>query len=143
MNYDELERHSAQLLADLRQTKDTIGTILEDTTYAEPGTRTDRVYTTYALTSRGREKIACYETTKQAVEDTLEMWPEEDDGDVVVEDDVEMGVAYFARSDGDPRIVHIYYMGDDRDSVMHVESYRCHYEPALGGSVRTVIERLG
>lgn len=104
---------------------------------------TEPVYTAYALTSRGREKIECYGTVQEAVQDMLDLWPEDNEGDLVIEDNVGDGVVYFARSDKNPRIVHIYFMETDMRSVMHMESYHCHYEPAQGGSVRTIIRKLG
>ena len=104
---------------------------------------TEQVYTAYMLTSRGREEIECYGTSEEAVQDILELWPEDDEGDVVIEDNQGLGVAYFARSDQDPRIVHVYFIGEAMRWVDKVESYRCEYSPALGGSVRTNIKRLG
>jgi hypothetical protein len=105
--------------------------------------RTETVYTAYFLSTRGREEIERYGAVEEAIRDILELWPEDDDGDVVIEDNLGNGMAYFARSDRDPRIVHVYFMNDGMTGIDHVESYRCEYEPALGGSVRTVIKRLG
>jgi hypothetical protein len=106
----------------------------------EMSTMIETVYTAYALTSRGREEIECYETLQEALQDVLELWPEDDDGDVVIEDQDDNPWFYMARSEKDPAIVHIYSL---RAGPRSVESYRCHYEPALGGSVRTIIKKLG
>jgi hypothetical protein len=122
--------------------------VLDEAMYLNPGMNSpvvevETVYTAYALTKRGREEIECYGTGVDALRDMLELWPEDDEGDVVIEDNHGHAFAYFARSDSDPRIVHVYFMGDDMKWVDRVESYRCEYEPALGGSVRTNIKRLG
>lgn len=103
---------------------------------------TETIYTAYALTSRGREEIECYGTVQEAVQDMLELWPEEDEGDVVIDNNQGVTVVYFVRSDADPLIVHLYFLEDAWRGFKYIESYRCHYEPAQGGSVRTVIKRL-
>ena len=100
-------------------------------------------YTAYALTSRGREEIERYPTIKEAFEDMLNMWPEDDDGDAVIEDKDGVVLIYFSRSLANPAIVHCYHKSVDGSGPNHVESYKCVYEPALGGSVRTNIKRLG
>lgn len=81
----------------------------------------------YAITDRGRELIESYETAQEAIDDMLKLWPEDDEGDVSIEDDNGLQLAYFARSAGDPNIVHVYHVGYEDRSVSHVESYRCEY----------------
>ena len=106
-------------------------------------TMTETVYTAYALTSRGREEIECYGTVEEAVRDMLELWPEEAEegfgsSDIAIEDNQGDPVVYMARSAGDPHIAHVFHLREIRT----IESYLCKYEPAQGGSVRTIIKRL-
>jgi hypothetical protein len=103
--------------------------------------KTERVYTSYALTGKGREEIECYSALQYAVLDTLENWPESDEGDIVIEDNHSQSVVHFARSAGDPLIVHVYFITDNEYRLDHSESYRCEYETE-NGKVTTNIKRI-
>lgn len=112
--------------------------------FADPEIET--FYTSYAMTKKGRELIERYSETKEAIQDTLDMWPEdagEDACDVTIENESGVPIVYFARGIENPLIAHVYFMGEYRDSPQHYESYKCHYECSFGGSVRTIITRLG
>lgn len=103
----------------------------------------EKNYIAYAITRRGRELIESYETAKEAIDDILDLWPEEDDGDVSIENDNGFQVAYFARGGGDSNVVHVYHIGESERSVSHVESYRCEYKNDLEtGRLYTKIDRI-
>lgn len=103
----------------------------------------ERYYSSFAMSGQGATEIDRYHTAQDAIEDTLDMWPEENEGDVVIEDHKGKTVAYFARSPGDPLLVHVYHLETEPGVVAHVESYRCEYEVGMGGALRTRIRRIG
>lgn len=108
----------------------------------EVTTTTETVYTAYALTLRGREEIECYGTVEEAVLDMLETFNEDDD-DIIVVDNLDRNVVFMAHDANDSTIAHVYFIRHDCTSLDHCESYRCTYAtPAMGGAIRTVIERL-
>lgn len=108
---------------------------------------TEQAYTAYALTSRGREKIECYGTVEEAVQDILELWPEEveeglEASDVGIENNEARLVVLMVRGADNRAIAHVYYRKDGA-ALDRIESYHCQYEPAHGGSVRTIVRKLG
>lgn len=102
------------------------------------------IYTAWAITSRGREEIECYSSLNAAVRDMLELWPEDDDGDISIETRWGRCCVYMARGNKDPRIVHVYYVSETKTAASYVESFRCEYEAdEASGKIKTNIHNIG
>lgn len=98
--------------------------------------------TAYAVTKHGREMIECYETVTDAFRDMLDLWPEDDSGDVSIEFPCGALAIYMKRDAKDPLVVHAYHVGTDESHVGHVESYKCRYKRDKAGELFTQIERI-
>lgn len=97
---------------------------------------TSEFYTAYGLTPRGQEEIERYATIDEAVQDMLEMWPEEPNHDAVIQNSSGRAVVYLAHGTS-PEVCLVIPISPFTKG----ESYRVEYK-LVEGRVNSVVTKL-